>query len=214
MERNAMCSFVLISILTNGSLQAARAGSAAPSAPMPLQIVVRTYALDAASTASPAALSVAETILGRAGVRVEWIACGPDRNASAKCNSALSPNELTLRLAGIGGESGSDVRALGYALISSQRRIGTVATVYVDRAHWLASESGTEDSVVLGRAIAHEIGHLLIGTNGHSPTGLMRAIWMRKDFQRGRTDQWLFTPADLTAMRNVSRISAADGIAR
>jgi hypothetical protein len=214
MERNAMCSFVLISVLMTGSVQAAGGGPARTSAPMSLEIVVRTYALDAESTASPAALSVAETILGRAGVRVEWIPCGRGRNAPAECNSALSPNELTLRLARLGGESGSDVRALGYALISSQRRTGTMATVYLDRVHWLASESGTEDSVVLGRTIAHEIGHSLIGTNGHSPTGLMRALWTRKDFQRDRTDQWLFTPADVTAMRNVSCISAADGIAR
>jgi hypothetical protein len=92
--------------------------------------------------------------------------------------------------------------------------MGRVATVYVDRAHWLASESGTEDSVVLGRAIAHEIGHLLMGTGRHSPRGLMRAIWMRKDFQRVDDDEWLFTPADVTAMRDCARSNAANGISR
>ena len=30
---------------------------------------------------------------------------------------------------------------------------------------------------ILGRVTAHEIGHLLIGTNSHAPSGLMRASW-------------------------------------
>jgi hypothetical protein len=29
--------------------------------------------------------------------------------------------------------------------------------------------------------MAHELGHLLLGTNSHSPTGLMRADWRTKD---------------------------------
>jgi hypothetical protein len=29
--------------------------------------------------------------------------------------------------------------------------------------------------------MAHELGHLLLGSNSHSPTGLMRADWRTKD---------------------------------
>src|SRR5579859_1082509 len=36
-------------------------------------------------------------------------------------------------------------------------------------------------SVFYGRAMAHEIGHLILGTNSHSPTGIMRASWRSKD---------------------------------
>ncbi|MGH9783343.1 MAG: hypothetical protein ACRD88_04085, partial [Terriglobia bacterium] len=37
---------------------------------------------------------------------------------------------------------------------------------------------------ILGHAIAHEIGHVLLSMNGHSRHGLMQANWAGKDFQR------------------------------
>jgi hypothetical protein len=42
-------------------------------------------------------------------------------------------------------------------------------------------QSPAELSTLLGYAMAHELGHLLLGTNSHSPTGLMRADWRTKD---------------------------------
>lgn len=41
--------------------------------------------------------------------------------------------------------------------------------------------------VVLGRAVAHEIGHYLLETNGHTPHGLMRASIDAREFADLRT---------------------------
>src|SRR5689334_15085747 len=41
---------------------------------------------------------------------------------------------------------------------------------------------GVPPSVVLGTVLAHEIGHLLLGRNSHSATGIMRARWQSRDF--------------------------------
>jgi len=35
----------------------------------------------------------------------------------------------------------------------------------------------------LGAAIAHEIGHLILGANAHHPEGVMRAEWGREQFE-------------------------------
>jgi len=37
--------------------------------------------------------------------------------------------------------------------------------------------AGIDPGALLGRALAHEVGHLLLRSPGHSPGGLMRAVW-------------------------------------
>jgi hypothetical protein len=56
---------------------------------------------------------------------------------------------------------------------------GVVANVYADRIRTLAT--GKEFEAILGRVLAHELGHLLLGRNAHSPAGLMRARWRAQD---------------------------------
>jgi hypothetical protein len=73
---------------------------------------------------------------------------------------------------------------------------GTLATVFTDRIAWLAALSRAKYTDLLGRAVAHEIGHLLIGTNEHSASGLMRAIWTAAELTRNDRDDWLFTTDD------------------
>ena len=38
-------------------------------------------------------------------------------------------------------------------------------------------------SRLLGLAIAHELGHVLLGSNSHSDLGLMRGRWNREDLE-------------------------------
>jgi hypothetical protein len=60
--------------------------------------------------------------------------------------------------------------ALGFA------QSGTVAaTVLYDRVHAYARRYHVNSPVLLGYAIAHELGHLLLPPQSHSPAGLMRA---------------------------------------
>ncbi len=48
-----------------------------------------------------------------------------------------------------------------------------MATVFFHRVE--AVTKGGPVAPALGNAIAHELGHLLLGRNAHSPTGIMRA---------------------------------------
>ena len=54
---------------------------------------------------------------------------------------------------------------------------------------------------LLGRAIAHELGHLLLATTTHGPVGLMRAYWSREEVRRGQPRDWNFVPSELAALR-------------
>jgi hypothetical protein len=64
------------------------------------------------------------------------------------------------------------------------------------------------DATFLGHVIAHEIGHLLLGANSHSPVGIMRPqwrladeVWMAKGALVFDTDQAKRMQMELTRLR-------------
>ncbi len=89
---------------------------------------------------------------------------------------------------------------LGDALIDPQKRTGVLATVYVNRTMRLARDLEIDHYKLLGRAVAHEIGHLLLATNAHAASGLMREIWSRDELLRTRRDDWVLHPFDAAAI--------------
>jgi hypothetical protein len=55
---------------------------------------------------------------------------------------------------------------------------------------------------ILGLAMAHEIGHLLLPFHSHSPRGIMRARWDRQDFQLATYGNLDFTPKQAELIRS------------
>ena len=159
-----------------------------------------------------AALDVAGATLGSAGVTVGWLECSM-RDTAPRCATAPRPGELVLRVVHAGNPKGPATAAsaalrspvshlpLGDAFVDLGSQSGVLATVYLDRISVLAGPARVDITTLLGHAIAHEIGHLLLGTNAHSTTGLMRAVWSREEVRRRRAADWTFTERDATAMR-------------
>jgi hypothetical protein len=87
---------------------------------------------------------------------------------------------------------------LGEALIRGGR--GQLATVFPDRVRGLARRAAVDYAPLLGRVMAHELGHLLLGVSTHSATGLMRGNWTHHDVRRQRDDEWLFAADDVLAI--------------
>ncbi len=56
-------------------------------------------------------------------------------------------------------------------MVDLEGQAGTLATIYEDRVESLATEAHVDSGRLLGRAIAHEIGHLLLGTASHARAG-------------------------------------------
>jgi hypothetical protein len=68
--------------------------------------------------------------------------------------------------------------------------------VFFNRVKQLTDRTGMSVHQVLGHAIAHELGHLLLGSNSHSGWGLMRAVWNNQDLQRAAKGDLLFTSVE------------------
>jgi hypothetical protein len=56
-------------------------------------------------------------------------------------------------------------------------RAGVRVTVFYDRVRTLARNVGLRQDRVLATMLGHEIGHVLIGTDSHFESGLMRKTW-------------------------------------
>ena len=101
---------------------------------------------------------------------------------------------------------GIAVRHLGRATLLGA---GALATIYVNRVSSLARRCHLDEAMLLGRAIAHEIGHLLIGTSRHADSGLMRAAWTQQALRRDNPQDWIFASGDGERMRSAVRSRVA-----
>jgi hypothetical protein len=150
------------------------------------------------------ALRAAASVLAAAGIGTTWLLCGNGASepAAGVCSTPLDPSELSVRLVRLPGTASSRGELqLGYSLVDTTAGAGTLATIYADRVAWLAGEAAADMPTLVGFAIAHEIGHLLLGTNAHAGSGLMRAVWSRTELRRNDTADWLFGRSDAARLR-------------
>lgn len=139
------------------------------------------------------AINVATQALSSA-VQVSW----RDRAGA----DARHPGELIIRLLRSSESTPRPMRfALGEAVIDVSTGVGVFATIHVDRVEKMVERSKSDAAALLGRAIAHELGHLLLGTNDHSESGLMRANWTPEDIRRNRGEDWLLTKENVEAIQ-------------
>jgi len=183
-----------------------------------LRVVIRTYnSADLPAADLESAVASGTAILKASGLGTAWHACEPALvlNAEHPCATPLRANEIAVRIVRL--TTRADYRGelpLGYSLVDTATRSGSLATIYMDRVTWLAEAAGVDGRLVLGRAIAHEVGHLLLGTNAHSESGLMRAVWSCDALKRNTGRDWLFAPGDARAMRQAVRLRAVPMLAR
>jgi hypothetical protein len=181
-----------------------------------LRIVIRTY--DAPSTAGDLApaLAAARTILEDAGIAITWVSCDTVfmRRDEDPCLAPLAANELAIRFVRLAPrQTPHDLVALGDALVDTRLRTGSLATIYIERVSTLARRCGVDVRTLLGRAMAHEIGHLLLGTAAHAASGVMRAAWSPHTLRSERAEYWTFAPQEAGSMRDAVRVRNARRLA-
>jgi hypothetical protein len=201
----------LVLVFAGGLLVPPVTESASPAPPM--HVAARLYnTAHVTEIVKDAALRVATGALLAGGIDLRWKNC----DIADSCAIAPARGELVVRLVRAPGqtvaptapkprEGGSGRRhetlVLGQALIDTRARSGTLATVFVDHVELIAALSEIDAALLLGRAIAHELGHLLLGTNAHSVRGLMRAQWTPADVRRHASADWALTSEDAAAIR-------------
>jgi hypothetical protein len=196
---------VLVNLVLLGAPSAARGAVTAWT-----DVVVRVYDMNGViSGMNATALDDARKTLTAASIDVIWRLCAKP----PVCDAPLAPGELALRIVRSPGPRRYQGRLpLGDAMVDARRANGVLATVYSDRVEWLAREAGANPRTLLGRAIAHELGHLLLATTSHGPVGLMRGLWTQDEVRRGLARDWDFAPTELAAMRRrveASRVEAS-----
>lgn len=162
-------------------------------------VVVRVYDASGVLTgANRTALEFARKTMEPASIDIIWRLCATPQ----VCNAPMAPGELAIRIVrSPGPRRYHPLLPLGDALLDTASGSGVLATIYIDRVEWLAHEARAQSHVLLGRAIAHELGHLLLATTTHGPVGLMRALWSQQEVRRGQPRDWSFAPGELTVIR-------------
>ena len=156
-------------------------------------------------------LKIAASIVSAASVELLWKTCPePARPAMSTntrrhgaCELPLAPGELAVRIvrSGVVEDDTRHQLPLGDAMLNSQTGKGVLATIYIDRVNWMAEQAGVDAGALLGRAIAHELGHLLMATGVHGSKGLMRPVWSQSEIRRRQIDDWIFRPREIAAIK-------------
>ena len=190
------------------------------------RVVIRFYDTAAVGEAARAnAMRTAAAIVQDAGITVDWRDCSRG-GADYPCRTVRGARDLVVRimptyvprprvpLASVSTRetvTDPDLQ-LGFAAVDSATHTGVMATIYHDRVLTVARRASLDYSELLGRAMAHEIGHLLLHVAGHSPTGLMRAVWTDAELTQNRREDWVFAAAERRQLRTAS--AAADALDR
>jgi hypothetical protein len=160
-------------------------------------LVIRIYDTGAATIAQrAAAIRTAAAIVHDAGFVVDWRDCS-DRVSASGCEQPRRDGDLIVRImpTSLATSRGSAVDAdfrLGVAVLDPGTRAGEMATVFHDRVEAVAHRTGVNCGELLGRALAHEVGHLLLREMGHRPSGIMRAVWTDAELMSNRREDWVF----------------------
>jgi hypothetical protein len=151
-----------------------------------------------------------------AGLDVIWQNCstattrhlGPDAPAGrvrapaptwsdSECGRFEWPTRLAVRIV---PKSNWTNEVFGAAFLSA-KGTGCYTDVFYQSAVELHSAWNVDLSDILGSVMAHELGHLLLGSNSHAPTGIMRARWQGEELGRAARGSLLFTAEQSEHMR-------------
>jgi hypothetical protein len=122
----------------------------------------------------------AARVLAAAGIKSSWKLCpaASTRPGRSPCGGAGS---LALSIRILSSEKAKQwpiaPSSCGIALSGAEGAHGFLAIIDSGCVAKLARPTSESRAAVLGHVMAHEIGHLLLGSGSHSPSGLMGTRW-------------------------------------
>ena len=141
-------------------------------------------------------------VLRDVGVEVIWLNCLQDAQHEASlglCSEVSFPSHLHLHIL----RASRDLKASTVGIsFSAEDGKGCYADLFYEPIQQLQEETHASPPVVLGHAMAHELGHLLLGTNSHSPSGLMRAHWTGEDLTNASKGNLRFSQEQCLRIRS------------
>jgi hypothetical protein len=153
----------------------------------------------------------ARRIFRQAGVETVWTTCLPklEKVQPNDCY-AVDNSHLMLKILprAISAQARDRSDVLGTALVDD-KGVGYYAYVFYDSVQRVAEERKLGHAM-LGDVLAHEIGHLLLGSNSHSVSGIMSAHWRGEELRRISEGSMLFTPSQSRMLRDRLESPRAD----
>jgi len=168
-----------------------------------IRIRVNNYS-NASQAAITQAEQQAEPILAKAGLRTHWLDCQAQSLANipdGACEAALQAGEVVLRVIAEPNRNVFTDDVFGFAVVP------ILATVYYEPARRYARSDNSEfeASIILGCAIAHELGHLFLRGQGHSSVGIMRPKWSHAQIQQALQGCLSFTAEQALELKSAAR---------
>jgi hypothetical protein len=167
-----------------------------------LSISVYDYARVSAEVLAEAEQD-ARRIFQQAGVETVWVTCRPktEKIESHTCDT-VNMTHLVLKI--LPRAFSTQVRdhssVLGDALVD-EKGAGYYSYAFYDRIQRVADDHRLCHTL-LGDVMAHEIGHLLLGSKSHAVSGIMSAHWNGEELRRISEGTMFFTPNQSRLMRD------------
>lgn len=184
MKTSLATALLLFVVTTPDLLEAAQPSGTGSQGENQIRIRVYDYA-GVSEDVLRKAEDVTTGIFQKVGVDLVWFTCARNGKFSdkASCPDAMDRTDLILNIVphsmskGLRGKD--EVEGLA---VDGPDEFSGHAWVFFDRAKEVAAKHLLNLPNVLGNLVAHELGHLLLGSCSHSKTGLMRAGWSREEF--------------------------------
>jgi hypothetical protein len=181
---NRSCSILLLFLALAGNAKTLTAQASA------VQVMVYDYA-DLKPESLHSAVALTQQILAGAGLSVQVQVCRGSLAVSCEGQNGVIRSLVVRVVAGRSKTNDSVLRApLGQSMADHQG--GIYASIFMERIKDAAAEANVPWDTVLAYAVAHEVGHLLLGSDAHTPRGVMKGNWDRKDYEAMNQRQFHF----------------------
>jgi hypothetical protein len=200
MERQSAGGLIL-SLFVAASSHAApqRALTPRPNEEKQITVQVRNYARIELGVLLKAE-TVAKKILQEVGVDTLWVVCfdGSTWSRDAACTNVRGPMVLTLNVVPSSMSQAFHLKGdvLGRATEDGEKGFTRIAWIFNEPIKSFAVERDLSVAQLLGHVFAHELGHLLLGTNSHSTMGLMHAHWSSRELLAADQGELLFSASE------------------
>jgi hypothetical protein len=140
----------------------------------------------------------AVAVYDRSKITLEWIDAGASPSQTIIVRIIAKPI----------GRKSRNPAVLGIAPGSRETR-GKLAFVFYERIQDFSEGLALDIALMLGHAIAHELGHLLLPYDAHSFSGVMRGAWDRTQALAAKSGRLTFNPGQARLIRQRLEASAS-----
>ncbi len=166
---------------------------------LPKITVVVNNSADVSRTVLRKAEFDAGQIFHRAGVEIEWADCQSGAVVDV-CQQVPGANQLVFVLHIVPTGRTSTDSVFGVAFLG-EGGVGRYCNVFFDRVEETERASGTGAAHLLGAVVAHELGHLLLGSHGRSSLGIMTPVWREQSLRQIDMGTFFFTREQAVFMK-------------